>query len=95
MVSYFNQLREAGSSASEAVLQGSLVRLRTVLITALLAMLGLLPIALSKGIGSEVPKPLAVVIIGALVSATALTLIVLPALYLLALRRIVWVEIDR
>ena len=60
-----------------------MVRLRTVLMTALLAMLGLLPMALSHGIGAEVQKPLAVVIIGGLVSATALTLIVLPTLYLL------------
>ena len=82
MVSYFNQLRESGSAPFDAVLQGALVRLRTVLMTALLAMLGLLPMALSKGIGSEVQKPLAVVIIGGLVSATLLTLIVLPTLYL-------------
>ena len=54
--------------------------------TALLAMLGLLPMALSHGIGSEVQKPLAVVIIGGLVSATALTLIVLPALYVMVER---------
>ena len=59
-----------------------MVRLRTVLMTSCLAMLGLLPMALSKGIGSEVQKPLAVVIIGGLVSATALTLLVLPAIYL-------------
>jgi heavy metal efflux system protein len=58
-------------------------RLRTVLMTALPAMLGLLPMALSKGIGSEVQKPLAVVIIGGLFSATALTLSVLPTLYLM------------
>jgi cobalt-zinc-cadmium resistance protein CzcA len=82
MVSYFNQLRESGCTPFDAVLQGALVRLRTVLMTALLAMLGLLPMALSKGIGSEVQKPLAVVIIGGLVSATLLTLIVLPTLYL-------------
>ncbi|MBI3811222.1 MAG: efflux RND transporter permease subunit [Nitrospirae bacterium] len=82
MVSYFNQLRESGLGPFDAVLQGALVRLRTVLMTALLAMLGLLPMALSTGIGSEVQKPLAVVIIGGLVSATLLTLIVLPTLYL-------------
>lgn len=82
MVSYFNQLRSAGSTSYQAVLQGSLVRLRTVLMTALLAMLGLLPMALSHAIGSETQKPLAVVIIGGLVSATVLTLIVLPTLYL-------------
>ncbi|HYA30494.1 MAG TPA: efflux RND transporter permease subunit, partial [Acidobacteriota bacterium] len=66
----------------DAVVSGSLMRLRTVLMTALLAMLGLLPMALSHGIGSEVQKPLAVVIIGGLISATVLTLIVLPTVYL-------------
>ena len=82
MVSYFNQLRDEGDTSYRAVLKGSLVRLRTVLMTALLAMLGLLPMALSHGIGSETQKPLAVVIIGGLISATLLTLFVLPALYL-------------
>jgi cobalt-zinc-cadmium resistance protein CzcA len=60
---------------------GANMRLRTVLMTALLAMLGLLPMAMSHSIGSEVQKPLAVVVIGGLVSATLLTLLVLPALY--------------
>jgi cobalt-zinc-cadmium resistance protein CzcA len=83
MVSYFNQLRDSGLPSFQAVVQGALVRLRTVLMTALLAMLGLLPMALSKGIGSETQRPLAVVIIGGLISATLLTLIVLPTLYLL------------
>lgn len=82
MVSYFNQLRDEGLTPYDAVLKGGLVRLRTVLMTAMLAMLGLLPMALSHGIGSETQKPLAVVIIGGLVSATVLTLVVLPALYL-------------
>src|SRR5207247_10522709 len=83
MVSYFNQLRDSGLPPAKAVVEGALVRLRTVLMTALLAMLGLLPMALSKGIGSETQRPLAVVIIGGLISATFLTLIVLPTLYLL------------
>ncbi len=87
MVSYFNQLREKGFNPLDAVMEGSLVRLRTVLMTALLAMLGLLPMALSHGIGSEVQKPLAVVIIGGLISATFLTLIVLPILYLMMVER--------
>jgi cobalt-zinc-cadmium resistance protein CzcA len=87
MVSYFNQLRESGLSPLEAVKQGAQTRLRTVLMTAMLAMLGLLPMALSHGIGSEVQKPLAVVIIGGLVSATILTLYVLPSLYLLFERK--------
>ncbi len=81
MVSYFNQLRDAGVDAKTAVLEGSLVRMRTVLMTALLAMLGLLPMALSHGIGSETQRPLAVVIIGGLISATLLTLFLLPILY--------------
>jgi heavy metal efflux system protein len=86
MVSCFNDERAAGKTAHEAVLAGARVRLRTVLMTALLAMLGLLPMALSHGIGSETQRPLAVVIIGGLISATALTLIVLPVLYLVAAR---------
>jgi len=83
MVSYFSDLRAQGMNAHEAVVNGATVRLRTVLMTALLAMLGLLPMALSHSIGSEVQKPLAVVVIGGLVSATVLTLLVLPTLYLL------------
>jgi cobalt-zinc-cadmium resistance protein CzcA len=87
MVSYFNQLQDEGKSPYDAVLLGAGTRLRTVLMTALLAMLGLLPMALSHGIGSETQRPLAVVIIGGLVSATLLTLVVLPTLYLLIERR--------
>jgi cobalt-zinc-cadmium resistance protein CzcA len=83
MVSHFNQLQEAGATPFLSVFEGAQTRLRTVLMTSLLAMLGLLPMALSHGIGSEVQRPLAVVIIGGLVSATILTLIVLPALYLM------------
>jgi cobalt-zinc-cadmium resistance protein CzcA len=83
MVSYFSYLRGSGRSLEDAVITGATVRLRTVLMTALLAMLGLLPMALSHSIGSEVQKPLAVVVIGGLVSATLLTLIVLPTLYFL------------
>ncbi|MEP7307865.1 MAG: CusA/CzcA family heavy metal efflux RND transporter [Acidobacteriota bacterium] len=83
MVSYFNQLRRTGIGAYRAAIEGSLVRLRTVLMTTLLAMLGLMPMALSHSIGSEVQRPLAVVIIGGLFSAAALTLIVLPALYVM------------
>ena len=81
MVSYFNQLRRTGVGAHEAAVRGSIVRLRTVLMTTLLAMLGLTPMALSHSIGSEVQRPLATVIIGGLFSAAILTLIVLPALY--------------
>jgi cobalt-zinc-cadmium resistance protein CzcA len=81
MISYFAELRAAGHTPYDAVVTGALTRLRTVLMTALLAMLGLLPMALSHSIGSEVQKPLAVVVIGGLVSATVLTLLVLPTLY--------------
>ena len=87
MVTVFNQLREAGADPAEAVLRGALTRMRTVLMTALLAMLGLLPMALSHGIGSETQKPLAVVIIGGLISATLLVLVVLPTLYLALAQR--------
>jgi len=82
MVTTFNQLRDQGLSARDAVLEGAATRFRTVMMTALLAMLGLLPMALSHGIGAETQRPLAVVVIGGLVSATFLTLVVLPTLYL-------------
>lgn len=65
----------------QAVLSGCVMRLRPVLMTALVALLGLVPLALSQGIGSEVQRPLAVVVIGGLVSSTFLTLVVLPVLY--------------
>ena len=80
MVSYINQLQRQGMSKEEAIFHGALSRLRTVLMTALLAMLGLLPMALSQGIGAETQRPLALVVIGGLISATVLTLFVLPAL---------------
>jgi cobalt-zinc-cadmium resistance protein CzcA len=83
MVTYFNQLKRAGATPVEAVIKGSLVRLRTVLMTAMLAMMGLMPMALSHDIGSETQKPLAIVVIGGLITATLLTLIVLPTLYVL------------
>jgi len=81
MLSVFQQLRNAGYSVIDAVKEGSLQRLRTVLMTALLAALGLLPMALSHDIGAETQRPLAIVVIGGLFTATLLTLIVLPALY--------------
>ena len=81
MLSGFQQLQNAGHSVVEAVKLGSMQRLRTVLMTAMLAALGLLPMALSRDIGSETQRPLAIVIIGGLITATMLTLVVLPALY--------------
>ncbi len=88
MVSYFQPAsRLKDVKPYEAVLQGATSRLRTVLMTALLAILGLLPMALSHGIGSETQRPLAIVIIGGLVSATFLTLMLLPTLYLVIERK--------
>ena len=86
MVTLFNELRNHGMSAEEAVVKGALMRLRTVLMTALLASLGLLPMALSTGIGAETQRPLAVVVIGGLVTATLLVLFVMPVLYVLLSR---------
>jgi cobalt-zinc-cadmium resistance protein CzcA len=83
MLAVFQQLRNAGHSVLEAARQGSMQRLRTVLMTAMLAALGLLPMALSQDIGSETQRPLAIVVIGGLVTATLLTLVVLPVLYVL------------
>ena len=81
MLSVFQQLRAQGMDARQAVKEGSMQRLRTVLMTALLAALGLLPMAISHDIGSETQRPLAIVVIGGLVTATLLTLVVLPVLY--------------
>lgn len=81
MLSVFQQLRNAGHSVLDSVRSGSLQRLRTVLMTAMLAALGLLPMALSQDIGSETQRPLAIVVIGGLFTATLLTLVVLPVLY--------------
>jgi cobalt-zinc-cadmium resistance protein CzcA len=83
MVALFDELKRHGKSPEQAVTGGAVMRLRTVLMTALLASLGLLPMALSHGIGAETQKPLAVVVIGGLVSATLLVLYVLPVLYVM------------
>ncbi len=81
LVSCINGLRAEGLAGDEAVITGCSLRLRPVLMTAVVALLGLIPLALSHGIGSEVQRPLAVVVIGGLVSSTLLTLIVLPVVY--------------
>jgi cobalt-zinc-cadmium resistance protein CzcA len=81
LLSQINALRREGIPIDKAILQGSVSRLRPVVMTALMAMLGLLPAALSTSVGSETVKPFAVVIIGGLISATLLTLTMLPALY--------------
>jgi cobalt-zinc-cadmium resistance protein CzcA len=82
LVSYVRHLREQGLSLRDAVEQAALVRLRPVLMTALVASLGFLPMAMSTGVGAEVQRPLATVVIGGVISSTLLTLLVLPALYL-------------
>ncbi len=81
MVSYINQLREQGKSLREAVLDGASSRLRPVLMTALVASLGFIPMAISTAPGAEVQRPLATVVIGGLITSTLLTLFVLPTLY--------------
>lgn len=81
MISYFNQLREEGKTIRESVLEGSLTRLRPVLMTAMVASFGFVPMALARGAGAEVQRPLATVVIGGIVSSTFLTLVLLPTLY--------------
>ena len=81
LVSYFNQLREAGRTLHDSVIEGALTRLRPVLMTAAVASLGFVPMALATGAGAEVQRPLATVVIGGIISSTLLTLVVLPVLY--------------
>jgi cobalt-zinc-cadmium resistance protein CzcA len=81
MISFIRKLREQGEPLDRAVVDGALTRLRPVLMTALVASLGFLPMALNVGTGAEVQRPLATVVIGGIVSSTLLTLLVLPALY--------------
>ncbi|UVT15386.1 MAG: efflux RND transporter permease subunit [Nitrospira sp.] len=80
-IAYINQLRQQGMSLDEAVLTGMVLRLRPVLMTAFVAALGLTPLLLVTGPGSEIQRPLATVVIGGLISSTALTLVMLPVLY--------------
>jgi cobalt-zinc-cadmium resistance protein CzcA len=86
MISYIRTLREDGMSLDAAIHDGSLTRLRPVLMTALVASLGFIPMAIATGTGAEVQRPLATVVIGGILSSTLLTLIVLPILYRLAHR---------
>ncbi len=87
MIAFIRNLREDGRSLSLAIHEGALTRLRPVLMTALVASLGFIPMALATGTGAEVQRPLATVVIGGIVSSTLLTLLVLPALYQWAHRR--------
>ncbi len=81
MISYFNELRAQGKSLEDAVTEGSLTRLRPILMTALVASFGFIPMALANGTGAEVQRPLATVVIGGIITSTLLTLIVVPVLY--------------
>jgi cobalt-zinc-cadmium resistance protein CzcA len=87
LVNYFNQLRERGVEVGRAVIEGAMVRLRPVVMTSLVAGLGFVPMAFNTGLGAEVQRPLATVVIGGIVSSTILTLLLLPTLYL-------WLERD-
>ncbi len=81
MVAYINQLRQGGKALREAIREGALTRLRPVLMTALVASLGFIPMAVSTSAGAEVQRPLATVVIGGLITSTLLTLVILPLLY--------------
>ncbi|MBD9676058.1 CusA/CzcA family heavy metal efflux RND transporter [Pseudomonas sp. PDM18] len=81
MISFIRSLREEGRNLDAAIREGALTRLRPVLMTALVASLGFVPMALATGTGAEVQRPLATVVIGGILSSTTLTLLVLPALY--------------
>ncbi|MGV3531126.1 MAG: efflux RND transporter permease subunit, partial [Chthoniobacteraceae bacterium] len=81
LISFINQLREEGLSVREAVVEGTLTRLRPKLMTALVASLGFVPMAIATGAGSEVQRPLATVVIGGIITSTFLTLLVVPVLY--------------
>ena len=87
MIIFINQLRDRGEPVEHAIIHGSLTRLRPVLMTALVASLGFVPMALATGTGAEVQRPLATVVIGGLISSTLLTLVVLPALYRIFTRK--------
>ncbi|MYM98821.1 CusA/CzcA family heavy metal efflux RND transporter [Duganella vulcania] len=87
LISFIRSLREEGRTVEQAIREGALGRLRPVLMTALVASLGFIPMAIATGTGAEVQRPLATVVIGGILSSTALTLLVLPLLYRLAHRR--------
>ncbi len=82
MVTYFNDRKQYCATVHEALLEGARLRLRPILMTALTTMLGLLPLLISRGIGAEVQRPLATVVVGGLITATLLTLFMLPTFYL-------------
>jgi cobalt-zinc-cadmium resistance protein CzcA len=81
MLSYFNQLRAQGIHMNQIVFEGAKRRLRPVLMTATITMFGLVPLLFATGPGSEIQRPLAIVVIGGLITSTILTLLLLPILY--------------
>ena len=83
LVSFLNELRDKGLSVREAVVQGTTLRLRPVLMTASVAILGLVPMLFSSGVGAETQRPLATVVVGGLLSTLFLTLLALPSMYAL------------
>ena len=87
MLEYINQLRARGHTVVEAAVEGAVLRLRPIMMTMLVATLGLLPAALSRGIGSDSQRPFAIVIVGGLVGALLLSVFLLPTLY-------VWFAVD-
>ena len=81
MITFINNLRMEGKAVADAVREGALTRLRPILMTALVASFGFIPMAIATGVGAEVQRPLATVVIGGVLSSTLLTLLVLPLLY--------------
>ena len=81
LVSFINELREKGLSVGESVRRGAELRLRPVMMTASVAILGLIPMLLSAGVGAETQRPLATVVVGGLITSTLLTLVLLPVIY--------------
>jgi heavy metal efflux system protein len=81
LVSFLNEQREKGLAVREAVIRGTALRMRPVMMTASVAILGLVPMLLSSGVGAETQRPLATVVVGGLISSTLLTLVLLPVLY--------------
>lgn len=94
LVSYFVQLRNQGMKVGEVVRRGCLLRLRPVLMTATVAILGLVPLLVSTGVGAEVQRPLAAVVVGGLITSTALTLLILPLIYFIVESRVRTANID-
>ena len=87
MITYIRSLREEGNPLEFSITEGAMTRLRPVLMTALVASLGFIPMAIATGTGAEVQRPLATVVIGGILSSTFLTLLLLPILYRIAHRR--------